>query len=200
LLTASLLLTACNSAAAAETFAERMVDAAIERTRHQVRYDGSYRRIAYPNGDVPADVGVCTDLLVRAFRSAGIELQRVVHEDMRSDFDAYPSQRVWGLTGPDPNIDHRRVPNLQAFLSRHGRVLPVSANPADYSAGDIVTWNLPGNLPHIGIVTDRIGATSGRPLIAHNIGYGPVLEDMLLTYEISGHYRYQPDHIIQFEQ
>jgi hypothetical protein len=168
---------------------ERLAVAAVECTRHtsEVRYDGSYRRIPYPGGDVPADVGVCTDLVVRAYRAVGTDLQRLVHEDMRADFDAYP--KLWGLSRPDPNIDHRRVPNLQRFFERKGAELPVSANGADYRPGDVVTWMLPGNLPHIGVVTS-LESSSGRFLVAHNIGRGPELEDMLFDFEVTGHYRY----------
>jgi hypothetical protein len=168
-------------------FARDLVAAAIERTSHNVRYDGSYRRIPYPGGDVPPDVGVCTDLIVRAYREVGVDLQQLVHEDMRAHFSAYPA--LWGLSRPDANIDHRRVPNLQTFLRRRGAELEISSNPADYRAGDLVTWMLPGNLPHIGLVTSR-RSRSGRPLIAHNIGRGPELEDMLFDYEVTGHYRY----------
>ncbi len=175
----------------AQSFERSLVEAALERTLHQVRYDGSYRKIGYPGGDVPDDVGVCTDLVIRAYRALGVDLQRQVHEDMASNFSAYPSKRIWGLKTTDRNIDHRRVPNLQAFLRRHGRVLPVSNNPHDYAAGDLVTWMLPGNLPHIGIVTDRKSGLGGRPLVVHNIGAGPVLEDMLFEYRITGHYRYE---------
>jgi uncharacterized protein YijF (DUF1287 family) len=170
--------------------AHRLVAAAIERTQHVVRYDGSYRRIGYPGGDVPQNVGVCTDVVVRSYRGLGIDLQRLVHEDMEASFSSYPP--LWGLAQPDSNIDHRRVPNLQTFFRRHGVVLPTSQEAGDYAAGDLVTWMLPGNLPHIGIVTDRRTA-SGRPLIAHNIGRGPQLEDMLFEYEITGHFRYLPD-------
>jgi uncharacterized protein YijF (DUF1287 family) len=170
--------------------AQALVAAAVERTRHAVRYDGSYRAIAYPWGDVPDDVGVCTDVVVRSYRALGIDLQRAVHEDMRRDFGAYPD--LWGLARPDPNIDHRRVPNLAAFLRRHGEVLPVSRDARAYRPGDLVTWMLPGNLPHIGIVIGQAGEAGGRPLVVHNIGAGPVLEDMLFTYPITGHYRYLP--------
>lgn len=161
--------------------------AAVAQTGERVVYDGSYRRIAYPGGDVPAGIGVCTDLVIRAYRRVGLDLQERVHLDMRESFAAYP--RTWGLRGPDPNIDHRRVPNLQVFLRRAGAGLSVSRRPEDYRAGDLVTWMLPGNLPHIGIVTDR-GSDAGRPLIAHNIGRGPELQDMLFGFPITGHYRY----------
>lgn len=174
----------------AETFEEQLVAAAIERTQHTVRYDGSYFSIEYPDGDVPAELGVCTDVVIRTYRGVGIDLQRLVHEDMSTHFSEYPSKRIWGLTRPDRNIDHRRVPNLQAFFSRHGEVLPVSNDPQDYSAGDLVTWMLPGNLPHIGVVTDKVSPSTGKPMIVHNIGAGPKLEDVLFSYSIDGHFRY----------
>ena len=170
--------------------ADQFVAAALERTRHKVVYDPAYRTIAYPMGDVPAATGVCTDEVIRAYRALGIDLQRLVHEDMRAAFKVYPKQ--WGLERPDRNIDHRRVPNLRVFFARHGKSLPVTAKGADYAPGDLVTWNLPGNLPHIGMVTGRRSADGARPLIVHNIGAGPMLEDMLFDYEITGHYRYLP--------
>ncbi|MEL7536920.1 MAG: DUF1287 domain-containing protein [Pseudomonadota bacterium] len=172
--------------------AAALAAAAIERTRHAVVYDGSYRRIDYPGGDVPADRGVCTDVIIRAYRALGVDLQRVVHEDMRANFDIYPSKRIWGLERPDPNIDHRRVPNLAVYFRRHGTELPISANAADYRPGDLVTWVLPGNLPHIGIVTDKLADDGRTPLIAHNIGAGPRLDDSLFLFPITGHYRYLP--------
>jgi uncharacterized protein len=176
----------------AQVSAYDLVLAAIERTRHQIRYDGRYFVLDYPGGDVPGDVGVCTDVVIRAYRRLGIDLQALVHRDMQSNFSAYPSKRLWGLNRPDPNIDHRRVPNLQVFFTRKGESIPVSDNPRDYLPGDLVSWRLTGNLPHIGIVTDRIAPASGNPLIVHNIGAGPRLEDGLFSYEITGHYRYLP--------
>ena len=169
-------------------FSRQLVAAAMERTRHRVRYDGSYRSIPYPNGDVPADVGVCTDVVVRSYRVLGIDLQTEVHEEMVAHFDAFPGD--WGLLRPDPNIDHRRVPNLEVFFSRRGLALPVTRSETDYVAGDLVTWMVAGRLPHIGIVTDHRSADSKRPLIVHNIGRGPMLEDMLFEHPITGHYRY----------
>ncbi len=166
----------------------RLVAAAIERTRHTVTYDGGYRQLAYPGGDVPDSIGVCTDVIIRSYRAIGIDLQQLVHEDMTSDFAAYPT--IWGLSRPDPNIDHRRVPNLQVFFRRAGAELPVATDPDEYRSGDLVTWMLPGNLPHIGIVVDRRSADGRRQLIAHNIGAGPVVEDMLFAFEITGRYRY----------
>ena len=169
-------------------FVGTLVAAAIEQTRHPVRYDGSYRAIPYPGGDVPADVGVCTDVVIRAFRAVGIDFQRQVHEDMLAAFAAYPN--LWRLKRPDRNIDHRRVPNLQTYLKRRGASLPVSRDPGAYQPGDLVSWMLPGNLPHIGIVSST-RAPSGRLMIVHNIGRGPRLEDMLFEYDITGHYRYR---------
>jgi uncharacterized protein YijF (DUF1287 family) len=166
-----------------------VVQSAIRQTDVSVTYDGSYRRIGYPNGDVPANIGVCTDVVIRAYRSIGVDLQQLVHEDMRENFSAYPQH--WGLKRADSNIDHRRVPNLQTYFRRQNAQLRVSSNASDYKAGDLVTWMLPGNLPHIGIVTDRRSADGLRPLIVHNIGRGPKVEDMLFAYRVTGHYRFE---------
>jgi len=176
----------------AENFEDDLVAAAIERTQHQVRYDGTYLSIPYPNGDVPADMGVCTDVIIRSYRAIGADLQKLVHDDMTDNFNRYPSKRIWGLDTTDKNIDHRRVPNLQTFFSRHGQSLPATQNQQDYKPGDMVTWMLPGNLPHIGLVTNRLSDKTGNPLIVHNIGAGPRLEDMLFAYPVTGHYRYVP--------
>ena len=167
----------------------RLIAAGVAQTATRVRYDGAYRRIPYPMGDVPPDVGVCTDVVIRAYRAVGIDLQQRVHEDMRTAFAAYP--RTWGLTRPDPNIDHRRVPNLQTYFRRRGTARPPSAAAADYQPGDLVTWMLPGNLPHIGLVSDHRVPDGRRPLIIHNIGRGPEIEDMLFAHPITGHYRYR---------
>ena len=171
-----------------DIFAPRLVTAAMERLDHEVTYDGTYTSIDYPNGDVPDHVGVCTDLVIRAYRAVGIDLQQAVHEDMIADFGAYPKR--WGLSRPDPNIDHRRVLNLQVFFARNGLELDISRDPDDYRPGDLVTWMLPGDLPHIGIVVDRYSVDGRRPLVVHNIGAGPAMDDMLFVYEINGHYRY----------
>lgn len=176
----------------AKGFAISLANAALDRTKYSVRYDSAYIKIPYPNGDVPADSGVCTDVIIRSYRALGIDLQALVHEDMANHFSLYPSKRIWGLKKTDTNIDHRRVPNLRVFFSRHGQTLEISQNRQDYKAGDIVTWVLAGNLPHIGIVTDQKSKTSGNPLIVHNIGAGPSLDDMLFSYPITGHYRYEP--------
>lgn len=176
-----------------DDFGQRLSNAAIERTKVSVTYDPAYVRIAYPGGDVPAGTGVCADVLVRALRALDIDLQQLVHEDMAVSFASYPD--YWGLTRPDTNIDHRRVPNLEKYLTRAGARLTASDNPADYRPGDIVAWNLKGAsggwLPHIGIVTDQM-ASSGRPKIVHNIGAGPQLEDVLFNWQMTGHYRFRP--------
>jgi len=175
-----------------ESFVTDIVQAALERTNHNVRYDGRYISIPYPNGDVPTNIGVCTDVIIRTYRTIGADLQKLVHEDMAANFEAYPSKRIWGLNRTDKNIDHRRVPNLQAFLSRQGEELVISSKASDYKAGNIVTWMLPGNLQHIGLITNKISALTGNPMVVHNIGAGPKLEDMLFAYKITGHYRYIP--------
>ena len=150
------------------------------------RYDGAYEQIPYPGGDVPMERGVCTDVVIRALRCLGIDLQKEVHEDMRAHFSAYPKH--WGLKRPDRNIDHRRVPNLRTFFTRRGWSLPITQNPADYHPGDLVTCTVAGSLPHIMIVSDR-KAPDGTPLIIHNIGAGAQEEEGLFEYPITGHYR-----------
>jgi uncharacterized protein YijF (DUF1287 family) len=167
----------------------RLIRAAVAQTARPVTYDGSYRRLAYPGGDVRADVGVCTDLIIRAYRALGIDLQVRVHEDMTSAFSSYP--HLWRLSRPDPSIDHRRVPNLQTYFRRRGAQLPVTREARDYRPGELVTWMLPGNVPHIGLVTDRRSVDDERPLMVHNIGRGPEVEDMLFDFPITGHYRYR---------
>lgn len=169
---------------------QQLVSAALTQTTKSIRYDGSYFKIPYPNGDVPAHLGVCTDVIIRAYRSLNIDLQQLIHEDMRNHFSLYPAKRNWGQTKTDTNIDHRRVPNLQTFFARHGKSLRVSTQGENYQAGDLVTWMLPGNLPHIGIITDKKSVDGLRPLVVHNIGAGPQHEDMLFEYPITGHYRY----------
>ena len=171
-------------------FLQKLVDAAVERTHHSVRYDSAYVRIPYPNGDVPADTGVCTDEIIRSYRAIGVDLQKEVHQDMLHNFSAYPNQRRWLLAHTDTNIDHRRVPNLMAFFTRKGEPLLVSARAEDYAPGDLVTWDLGENVPHIGIVIDRKSPETGRYLIVHNIGRGPQMEDVLFNWRITGHYRY----------
>jgi uncharacterized protein YijF (DUF1287 family) len=166
----------------------RILEGAYQQVGTTTIYDGSYRRLPFPGGDIPIERGVCSDVLVRAYRHAGLDLQLLVNQDMSRSFQAYP--HLWGLSRPDSNIDHRRVPNLAAFFRRHGKSLPVSTQASDYSAGDIVTWQLASGVPHIGLVADRL--QRGRPLIIHNIGAGAQVEDVLFSYPITGHYRYDP--------
>lgn len=180
--------------AQAVTFEEGIVSALLERTKHNITYDGAYHSIAYPGGDVPKNIGVCTDVIIRSYRKLGIDLQKLVHEDMQNNFTLYPSKRIWGLSKPDKNIDHRRVPNLQAYFERHANVLSKSNKVSDYKTGDIVTWMLPGNLPHIGMVINESSQDTGNPLIVHNIGRGPQKSDMLFDYKITGHYRFAPQY------
>ena len=179
-----------SSSPAQREFLRKLNDAAIERTRHTVRYDSAYVKIPYPNGDVPDGTGVCTDEIIRIYRALSIDLQKEVHEDMVRNFSAYPNQRRWMLAHTDSNIDHRRVPNLMVFFSRQGQSLGATARAADYLPGDLVTWDLGGNIPHIGMVVDRKSAQSGRNLVVHNIGRGPQMEDVLFHWKITGHFRY----------
>jgi len=179
-----------NATGAQREFTRRFVAAAIERTHHSVRYVSEYVRIPYPGGDVPADTGVCTDEIIRSYRAVGVDLQKEVHEDMVQNFAAYPNKRKWLLLHPDSNIDHRRVPNLMVFFARKGESLPISNRAEDYAPGDLVTWDLGRNVPHIGIVVDQKARSSGRLMIVHNIGEGPKIEDVLFGWKITGHYRY----------
>ena len=175
--------------AAAEPWAAKLIAAAERQVGVTLTYDPAYVTLAYPGGDLPRQRGVCTDVVIRAYRDAlGLDLQRLVHEDMRANFAKYPAR--WGLKRPDRNIDHRRVPNLQVFLKRQGAELPVPETPAGYRPGDLVTWALPGNLPHIGIVTHHASLDGLRPLIVHNIGAGARLEDMMFDFAITGRYRF----------
>lgn len=188
LLLSALLLSGIAAQAEVESAAQRLVDAARGQVGVTLGYDGSYRRLDYPGGDVPIETGVCTDVVVRALRALGFDLQVAVHEDMHAHFARYPQH--WGLRRPDRNIDHRRVPNLETWLRRQGAALGASDDPADYQPGDIVSWRLPGGLPHIGIVSDR--HVDGRPLILHNIGAGTREEDILFAYPIEGRFRWLP--------
>lgn len=173
-----------------KSFYSQLSDAALELTKDKVTYDPAYFSIPYPNGDVPSDKGVCTDVVIRAYRKMGIDLQKEVHEDIRKNFNLYPSKKKWGLTKPDRNIDHRRVLNLQTFFSRFGESLKITDNANDYLPGDIVSWNLGGGITHIGIVIDKKSRDNRRHLIVHNIGQGQVYEDVLFSWTITGHYRY----------
>ena len=175
----------------AKTFEEKLSNAAISIIDESIVYTPDYVSIKYPNGDVPAKTGVCTDLVIRAYRKLGIDLQKEVHEDLKANFSLYPNLKKWGLKKPDTNIDHRRVPNLEVFFTRKGKKLEVSTNPNDYKTGEIVTWMINGKLPHIGIVTHKKSADGKRPLLVHNVGGGQVLEDCLFSYEIVGHFKYE---------
>ena len=170
-------------------FFNELADSSLTLTYQFVEYDPSYFQLDYPNGDVPPNKGVCTDVVIRAYRKLKIDLQKEVHEDMKAHFDAYP--KIWGLLRPDKNIDHRRVPNLMTFFKRHGTVLPITQHSTDYKPGDIVCWNLGGATTHIGIVSNKKVKNGTRFLIIHNIGSGQVLADILFEFNIIGHYRYK---------
>ncbi len=189
------------SAAFAESKAGRLVDAAKQRTKGFVIYDPAYVKLNYPDGDIPKNRGVCSDVIVRSYRLAfDYDLQKYIHEDMRANFSAYPSKRIWGLTAPDKNIDHRRVPNIQTFFKRKGASLPITLKAEDYQPGDVVTWNLKQNnegkgkgmLAHIGIVVKE-KSRDGTPLVIHNMGYGTRRSNILFKYKITGHYRFFPE-------
>ena len=171
-----------------EAFYDRLADSTLILTKNKVSYDPSYFKLEYPNGDVPPGKGVCSDVVIRAYRKLGIDLQKKIHEDMTSNFNAYPT--YWGLKGPDKNIDHRRVRNLMVYFSRYAAILNISTNPKDYHPGDIVCWDLGEGVTHIGIVSNRRSKDGLRLLIVHNIGAGQVLEDMIFDFKIIGHYRF----------
>ncbi|HXY25018.1 MAG TPA: DUF1287 domain-containing protein [Candidatus Acidoferrum sp.] len=175
---------------ARQEFLKKLVAAAVERTHHTVRYDPAYVGIPYPNGDVPADTGVCTDEVIRSYRAVGVDLQKEVHEDMAKNFSEYPRDKKWSARRADANIDHRRVPNLMVFFSRKGESLAISERGEDYLPGEIVTWDLGGDVPHIGIVVDQKSEMTGHYLVVHNIGQGPKMEGVLFQWKITGHYRY----------
>ena len=171
------------------TYRLNLTDAALELTKQKVTYDPSYFSINYPNGDIPIDKGVCTDVIIRAYRKLGIDLQKEVHEDMKANFSKYP--KIWGLKTTDKNIDHRRVPNLMIYFKRQRAELPITKNTSDYKPGDVVAWNLGGAITHIGIVVNKKSSDGKRDLIVHNIGAGQVVEDCLFNFKIIGHYRFQ---------
>jgi uncharacterized protein YijF (DUF1287 family) len=182
-----LMSAVCN---AQSTFTKQLSDAAILLTRDKVIYDPSYFSIPYPNGDIPVDRGVCTDVIIRAYRKIGIDLQKEVHEDMVKNFKMYPAK--WGLKSTDKNIDHRRVPNLMTFFARCGNSLPLTKLSSDYKPGNIVSWDLGKGITHIGIVIDQKSPDGLRNLIVHNIGSGQEISDCLFQYTIIGHHRYVP--------
>ena len=161
-------------------------DAQIGKT---LTYDPAYTSLEYPGGDVPLERGVCSDVAIRAFRGAGFDLQKEVHEDMKRAFSLYPKN--WGLKKTDANIDHRRVLNLMTFFKRRGKSLPVTQNAADYHPGDLVTCIVPKNLPHLMIVSYQISPLDpARRLVIHNIGQGARAEDRLFEFALTGHYRW----------
>ena len=167
----------------------KILQSAEEQTRLTKNYTQAYFTIPYPNGDLPIDTGACSDVVIRSFRAAGIDLQKEVHEDMAANFGAYPKK--WGLAAPDTNIDHRRVPNLQTFFTRKGKSFPITANPDDYLPGDVVSWDLDGKgMTHIGVVSNLWNERTKRYLIIHNIGGGTKAEDKLFDWKITGHFRY----------
>lgn len=178
-----------DSIISASNFDEKLSNAAISIIDEDVVYTPAYVKIKYPNGDVPAKTGVCTDVVIRAYRKLGIDLQQEVHQDMKANFSKYP--KIWNLKSTDTNIDHRRVPNLEVFFKRKGNTLKVSNNAEDYKTGEIVTWLIQNKLPHIGIVTHLKSKDGKRPLIVHNVGGGQVLEDCLFNYNIVGHFKYE---------
>jgi uncharacterized protein len=171
----------------------QFIQAALHQTKERIIYNSTYFKILYPNGDIPAHYGVCTDVVIRAYRKLGIDLQEQLHNDIKSNFSIYPAKKHWNQNKPDTNIDHRRVPNLQTFFTRKGKKLKVTDKSEDYQPGDLVTWMLGNKLPHIGILVDQKSEDGERHLIVHNVGAGPELEDVLFAYPISGHYRYALD-------
>jgi uncharacterized protein YijF (DUF1287 family) len=178
-----------NDASAQTSFSLQLAKSAVSLTADDVEYDPSYFTISYPNGDVPANKGVCTDVVIRAYRKMNIDLQKLVHEDMKKRFNEYPQK--WGLKGPDKNIDHRRVPNLMCFLGRYGKTKGTGNTPSEYAPGDIVCWDLGSGLLHIGVLSDVKSSDGKRYQVVHNIGAGQILEDCLFQYKIIGHYSFE---------
>jgi uncharacterized protein len=172
----------------ASTTVRKVVESAITQHSQTLTYDPSYEAIPYPNGDVPIERGVCADVIIRAFRAAGVDLQQSLHEDMRGNFSAYPKD--WGARAPDPNIDHRRVANLMKYFKRKDADLAITSSARDYQPGDVVAWRLGNGRLHIGIVTNRQIEGTDRFLVSHNIGRGVQIEDVLFAWEVIGHYRY----------
>jgi len=172
-------------------FQQKISDAALSIVDPEIIYDPTYFKLDYPNGDVPANIGVCTDVVIRTYRKLGIDLQKEVHEDMRENFSEYPT--IWGLTKPDKNIDHRRVPNLMTFFSKYGTEKPITKNSDDYLPGDIVSWKLPNGMTHIGVVVSELSKDRERFQVVHNIGSGQIVEDILFDFEIIGHHFYYPN-------
>ena len=178
-----------------DDFQKDFINAALDRTNHDITYDGRYFNIDYPNGDIPSNLGVCTDVIIRSYRAIGADLQKLLHEDIIQNFNDYPIKIHWPQQNrADSNIDHRRVPNLQTFFSRFGDEISITNNKETYEPGDIVTWDLKGSSPwHIGIIASHKSYITGNPLVIHNIGSGPIISDMLFKFPITGHYRYVPE-------
>jgi uncharacterized protein YijF (DUF1287 family) len=183
---------------AAATPLEKMIADGVEQTTYTVTYDPAYVKLDYPMGDVPLDRGACSDVIIRAFRKAGVDLQATVHEDMKQNFAVYPKR--WGLSEPDSNIDHRRVANLMTYFERAGKAQKISNDAQDYLPGDVVTWDLGGGQLHVGLVTDQKSPISPNYLIVHNIGAGAQIQDVLFAWRITGHYRSFPVEQVQPEQ
>jgi uncharacterized protein len=168
---------------------KKMLESAVEQTTLTKSYDPSYTVLKYPMGDVPIEKGVCTDVVIRSMRNAGLDLQKEVHEDMAANFIVYPKK--WGLKKADANIDHRRVPNLQTYFTRKGKSLAVTTQADDYKPGDFVTWDLDGKgMSHIGIVSNVYNEATKRYSIIHNIGGGAEMQDRIFEWKITGHYRF----------
>jgi len=170
--------------------AAALVDAARAQIGVTKSYNPAYVKLEFPGGDVPMETGVCSDVVVRALRTQNADLQLLVNTDMRKNFSAYPNPVKWRLNKADPNIDHRRVLNLERYFTRAGKALPITQNPDNYLPGDIVSWNLDpsGSLPHIGIVSDK-KSNKGVPLIFHNVGFGTREDNILFVHVITGHFR-----------
>jgi uncharacterized protein YijF (DUF1287 family) len=168
---------------------KQISNAAISIINPNIIYDPTYFRIDYPNGDIPEGKGVCTDVVIRTYRKLGVDLQKEVHEDMKSNFHLYP--KIWGLTKPDTHIDHRRVPNLMVYFGRFGTEKPITTNPEDYEPGDIICWRLSNGMTHIGMMIEQKSDDGKRYKIVHNIGSGQIAEDILFDFEIIGHYSYE---------
>ncbi len=189
----SILIGVVEAKAEPTEYASAIVNSAVTQIGLTVSYDPSYQSLSYPNGDIDRTTGVCSDVVIRALRDAhGLDLQSLLHDDMKSNFASYPQN--WGLMRPDKNIDHRRVPNLRRYFERLGADVGATKNPLDYQAGDIVSWRLPGNLTHIGIVSEN-RQSDGVPLIIHNIGAGAKEENILFSFEITGHFRLSADQL-----
>ena len=183
------ILFSVNTIFSQESFlSENISNAAIELTKDEVIYDGSYYSIPYPNGDIPNGLGVCSDVVIRTYRSLGLDLQKEIHEDMKNNFDKYP--KIWGLKKPDKNIDHRRVPNQMTYFKRQGSSLTITNKSENYLPGDVVAWDLGGGTTHIGVVVNKKSLFSDNYMIVHNIGAGQNIDDCLFDFKIIGHYRF----------